>query len=124
PTLGFYAGVPLRTREGSAIGTLCVMDQVPRRLTEGQRDALVKLAKAVSSQLLLRRQLRIATETDRLTGLPNWFHFEAEFDHNKPARGMVCFVKLKTINQINSAHGFRVADGLIRPTAYRLRLFD
>src|SRR3569623_2643804 len=37
PALGFYAGVPLRTREGSAIGTLCVMDQVPRRLTEGQR---------------------------------------------------------------------------------------
>lgn len=123
PTMGFYAGVPLRTREGSAIGTLCVMDQVPRRLTEGQRDALAKLAKAVGSQLTLRRQLRIATETDRLTGLPNWFHFEAEFDHNKPARGMLCFARLKTINQINSAHGFRVADALIKQTADRLRAF-
>jgi diguanylate cyclase len=123
PTLGFYAGVPLRTRDGSAIGTLCVMDQVPRRLTDTQRDGLVKLAKAVSSLLNLRRQLRIATETDRLTGLPNWFHFEAEFDHNKPACGMVCFVRLKTINQINSAHGFRVADALIKQTADRLRVF-
>jgi predicted signal transduction protein with EAL and GGDEF domain len=123
PTLGFYAGVPLRTREGSAIGTLCVMDQVPRRLTESQRDALVKIAKAVASLLNLRRQLRIATETDRLTGLPNWFHFEAEFDHTRPACGMVCFVRLKTINQINSAHGFRVADGLIKQTAERLRVF-
>ncbi|MDB5860556.1 MAG: signal transduction protein : sensor, domain [Ramlibacter sp.] len=124
PTLGFYAGVPLRTRDGSAIGTLCVMDHVPRRLTEAQRDGLAKLAKAVASQLTLRRQLRIATETDRLTGLPNWFHFEHEFDHSKPACGMVCFVRLKTINQINSAHGFRVADGLIKQTADRLRVFQ
>jgi diguanylate cyclase (GGDEF)-like protein len=124
PLLRFYAGMPLRTRDGSAIGTLCVMDQVPRRLTEGQRDGLAKLAKAVASQLTLRRQLRIATETDRLTGLPNWFHFEAEFDHSKPRRGMVCFVRLKTINQINSAHGFRVADALIKQTADRLRVFE
>ncbi|WP_332827435.1 putative bifunctional diguanylate cyclase/phosphodiesterase [Ramlibacter sp.] len=123
PTLGFYAGVPLRTREGSAIGTLCVMDGVPRRLTDSQRDGLAKLARAISSHLVLRRQLRIATETDRLTGLPNWFHFEAEFDHRKPDRGMVCFVRLKTINQIGSAHGFRVADALIRQTADRLRVF-
>jgi predicted signal transduction protein with EAL and GGDEF domain len=124
PTLGFYAGVPLRTRDGSAIGTLCVMDSVPRRLTAAQHDGLAKLAAAVACQLTLRRQLRIATETDRLTGLPNWFHFEHEFDHSKPACGMVCFVRLKTINQINSAHGFRVADGLIKQTADRLRAFQ
>ncbi len=123
PLLRYYAGAPLRTREGSAIGTLCVMDQVPRRLTETQRDGLVKLAQAVASLLHLRRQLRIATETDRLTGLPNWFHFEAQFEHRKPARGMVCFVRLKTISQINSAHGFRVADALVQQTADRLRVF-
>ena len=124
PLQRFYAGVPLRTRDGSAIGTLCVMDQVPRRHTDSQRDGLSKLAKAVASQLTLRRQLRIATETDRLTGLPNWFHFEHAFDHSKPARGMVCFVRLKTINQINSAHGFRVADALIKQTADRLRQYE
>ena len=123
PMLRFYAGVPLTTREGSAIGTLCVMDQVPRRLTESQREGLVKLGKPVSALLNLRRQLRIATETARLTGLPNWFHFEAEFDQSKPDCGMVCFVRLKTINQINSAHGFRVADALIKQTAERLRVF-
>lgn len=123
PTLGFYAAAPLRTRDGSAIGALCVMDQVPRRLTESQKDGLMKLAKTVATQLQLRRQLRIATETDRLTGLPNWFHFEHQFDHGKAPRGMVCFVRLKTINQINSAHGFRVADSLIQQTADRLRVF-
>jgi diguanylate cyclase len=123
PALRFYAGVPLRTRDGSAIGTLCVMDSVPRRLSESQREGLVKLAEAVGSLLRWRRQLRVATGTDRLTGLPNWFHFEQEFEHTRPARGMVCFLRLKTINQINSAHGFRVADALIRQAADRLRVF-
>ena len=123
PAVRFYAGAPLRTRDGSAIGTLCVMDEVPRALTDAQRDALNKLAKAVSTQLSLRRQLRIATLTDRLTGLPNWFHFEAQFDASRPAHGIVAFVRLKTVNQINSAHGFRVADALIKQTAGRLRSF-
>ncbi|MGE4239103.1 putative bifunctional diguanylate cyclase/phosphodiesterase [Ramlibacter sp.] len=123
PELRFYAGAPLKTRDGSAIGTLCVMDTVPRALTDAQRDGLNKLAKAVASQLNLRRQLHIATSTDRLTGLPNWFHFESQFESSKPAKGAVCFVRLKTINQINSAHGFRVADALIKQTAERLRGF-
>ena len=123
PPVRFYAGAPLRTRDGSSIGTLCVMDEVPRALTDAQRDALNKLAKAVSTQLNLRRQLRIATQTDRLTGLPNWFHFEAQFDASRPKKGIVAFVRLKTVSQINSAHGFRVADALIKQTADRLRSF-
>ena len=117
----FYAGAPLKTRQGSSIGTLCVMDHVPRALTASQCDALNKLAMAVGTQLSLRRQLRIATQTDRLTGLPNWFHFESQFDASQPARGIVSFVRLKTVSQINSAHGFRVADALIKETADRLK---
>ncbi|MCY7318846.1 MAG: diguanylate cyclase, partial [Ramlibacter sp.] len=123
PAVRFYAGAPLKTWDGSSIGALCVMDAVPRSLTGAQRDALNKLAKAVATQLNLRRQLRIATQTDRLTGLPNWFHFEAQFDTSRPHKGIVAFVRLKTVSQINSAHGFRVADGLIKQAADRLRSF-
>ncbi|HYF21296.1 MAG TPA: sensor domain-containing phosphodiesterase [Ramlibacter sp.] len=118
----FYAGVPLRTREGTSIGTVCVMDPTPRRLSDTQREALEKIARAVCSQLELRRQLRIATQTDRLTGLPNWFHFEGQFESLRPRSGVLCFVRLKSLSQINSAHGFRVADALIRQAADRLRL--
>jgi predicted signal transduction protein with EAL and GGDEF domain len=121
PPVRFYAGAPLRTGEGSAIGTLCVMDQVPRQLTDAQKQGLERLAQAAVSQLQLRRQLRLATQTDRLTGLPNWLHFEAQFEATKPKRGVVCFIRLKALSQISSAHGFRVADALVQQAADRLR---
>ena len=121
PPVRFYAGYPLQTREGSAVGTLCVMDTVPRTLTATQREALAKLAHTVSTQLTLRRELRIATQSDRLTGLPNWFHFESQFERSKAARSVLVLVRLKTVGQITSAHGFRTADAMIKQTAQRLR---
>ncbi|SEQ42005.1 Two-component sensor histidine kinase, contains HisKA and HATPase domains [Loktanella sp. DSM 29012] len=54
----FYAGVQLRTPQGLPIGTLCVLDDKPRKLTEFQRTALRTLANQVMSQLELRRTLR------------------------------------------------------------------
>ena len=45
PHLRFYAGVPLRTGEGHALGTLCVLDRVPRRLDAAQREGLARLGR-------------------------------------------------------------------------------
>jgi len=97
------------------------MDKAPRTLTAAQRQQLETLARTVSTQLKLRRELRIATRTDRLTGLPNWLHFEGQFEAAKPTRGVVCFVRMRALSQISSAHGFRIADGLLTQAAGRLR---
>jgi PAS domain S-box-containing protein len=57
PRIRFYAGVPVRSHEGHALGTLCVVDHVPRELTALQSRALASLALAVEALLRQRRDL-------------------------------------------------------------------
>ena len=58
PFIRFYAGSPLVTPEGAVLGTLCVIDRVPRHLSADQQQALGILGRQVMARLQLRRQLR------------------------------------------------------------------
>ncbi len=57
PNIRFYAGAPLMLEPDVSVGTLCVIDHVPRDLTPVQIGALAALARQVSSELKLRRTL-------------------------------------------------------------------
>lgn len=54
PMIRFYAGAPLRSRRGLALGSLCVIDQKPRKLSAFQRRGLSTVAAQVSEHLELR----------------------------------------------------------------------
>lgn len=81
PFMRMYSSVALVSADGFAIGTLCVMDTRPGRLSDNQRAMLGKLARQVMALIELRasektlaatvRELEQLATTDELTGLHN-----------------------------------------------------
>jgi len=62
--LRFYAGFPLQTSDGFNLGTLCVIDQQPREITEAERATLKELAAIVIDELELRLAAKKAVQTE------------------------------------------------------------
>lgn len=86
PNIRFYAGYPLIDKEGMALGTLCVIDKAPRKLTGDQRAALELLANQVIDLIQARKKIN---ELD---------HFERLFNISRDVIGIVnttgAFVKI------------------------------
>ncbi|MEH2403965.1 GAF domain-containing protein [Nostoc sp.] len=79
PYVRFYAGVPLITLKGDMLGTLCVIDQVPRQLSQKQVEALVAISRLVIDQLELRRHVvEVSQITEKLLAHEQAAHAESE----------------------------------------------
>jgi PAS domain S-box-containing protein len=66
PRIRFYAGAPVRSVDGFALGTLCIIDDHPRTLTEDERLSLRELADCVEDELSTidrRRLSSVARQT-------------------------------------------------------------
>jgi len=59
PNIRFYAGEPLVNEEGYALGTICVVDRIPREFGSVQEAALRALGRLVLAQLEFRRNLML-----------------------------------------------------------------
>jgi EAL domain-containing protein (putative c-di-GMP-specific phosphodiesterase class I)/GGDEF domain-containing protein len=68
PGIRFYAGAPLLLSSGQALGSLCIIDRLPRKFTTAQREQLQDLAAMVMAQIDLQRA---AGRVDEMTQLPN-----------------------------------------------------
>ncbi|WP_082356666.1 sensor domain-containing diguanylate cyclase [Pseudomonas nunensis] len=71
----FYAGAPLRTRSGHAIGSLCIIDKEPKQLSDDERLVLQDLAEMVMAQI---EQRQLTDCHDPVSGLPNQRRFFAD----------------------------------------------
>lgn len=72
PYIRFYAGRPLRVTDGSRLGTLCIIDRVPRQLSADELDSLDDLARMAEQELVA---VQLAT-MDEMTLLSNRRGFE------------------------------------------------
>lgn len=73
PDIVFYAGISLKNPQGLPMGSLCVIDQIPRKLSGEQLEALSIIAKQVIAQMELRSKIRKLSEANRQLAESNRF---------------------------------------------------
>lgn len=139
PNVGFYAGHPLCTEDGSRVGTLCVIDREPREFSIAQRDTLRDLAALVEAEIarvqlneshraLLqeRDELQLIALVDGQTrlwnrvGIMELLHKELE----RARRGVpmcLAMVDADSFKSINDTHGHLAGDATLVELAKRLR---
>ncbi|WP_162823837.1 GAF domain-containing protein [Lysobacter sp. TY2-98] len=111
----FYAGMPLVTPNGTAVGTVCVIDRRPRELDEGQRDALAALARITMNLLESRRQLLEAEITAALQP-------PAPVDgaHHGASHYSVVIVELQGYSRVVSQRGHRIVEQTLQQCSQAL----
>lgn len=151
PEIRFYAGAPLVTPSGAALGTVCVLDRVPRKLTEAQSNALMALSRQVVQLLAFRRanaelerlnrnqqvrqqelqeenqDLAELTLTDPLTGLKNRRAFDRILA-NEYARALrtgssfgLLMVDVDHFKAFNDQFGHQAGDAALKAVALAIQ---
>jgi EAL domain-containing protein (putative c-di-GMP-specific phosphodiesterase class I)/GAF domain-containing protein len=119
----FYAGAPLVTRSGHGLGTICVVDDKPRQLAEGEDRVLLDLAGLVMSQIDLQNTIG---RVDAISGFPNQHQLFEDLDDLSRQRAgdhhvlaLVEFLPPSEVVHALSVLGTNHSDALIR-TAIRI----
>lgn len=104
PNIRFYAGTPLQTPSGHAIGTLCTISDKPKTLNEHQKKALEILGREVISQLELRLKVR---ELERINLHKTDFMSNLSHELRTPLNAIISLSQLMlhdTQNAISQTH--------------------
>ena len=115
PFVRFYAGVPLRARDGQVIGVLCATDSTPRTMGPQALDALTDLGRIVMTELEYRRTASI----DALTGILSARAFGSEaaraFGFARRHRSPLSCITfdLGGLDTINDLHGRAARDRVL-----------
>lgn len=123
PRIRFYAGVPLRTRDGHAIGTLCAIDFKPREFGQKQVEILTDLARVAMAEFEMRKLVTI----DALTGVQSRRALRQEGERamalaRRHELEMSCIaVELDGLKAIAKTHGQDQADAALAGVAAKFR---
>jgi len=132
--LSFYAGVPLRTRDGHAVGTLCLLDRRPRETLDVKSMCLLcQLGELAVGAMELRnaqdqthRSLLRAVEEDALTGLMSrrgiLLHLQRLLgdDMETPPEIAMIEVRLGRIDRVKSGYGTAVSNQVLKDAGERI----
>ncbi len=114
PFIRFYAGIPLLTADGHAIGTLCVLDCHPRHISPKQEQALTALARQVMSQLDLRQRTKQLAQSAQAHRQTEAMHERLLLALGHSTEGVALLTKDGRYTFVNDAfasmHGFRPID--------------
>lgn len=133
----FYAGTPLLSPTGEALGTVCVIDRKPRELNGQQLEALQALSRQVTALLEMRRlvaELEMISTTDALTGLRNRRAFDEKLldEHQRSSRSKQPFslllIDVDRFKAYNDQFGHQAGDDVLGEVArllqYTVRPYD
>ncbi len=137
--LKFYAGMPIITPEGHAVGALCVMDHIPRRFDRRDLESLADFAAIVEDEILIKtatlanrdlisqvEKLRIRAFVDPLTGVWNrgglfdLINREVERARRSEDPLSICMLDLDRFKRINDNYGHLVGDEVLKEMCLRV----
>lgn len=117
----FYAGVPLLTRDGHALGTLCVLGSEPRTASAAEMTALHDLAAMAMAQFELHYAFG---RIDPTSGLPNRLQFVEDLEdlaHAEPGvqrlAVLVDLAEMAELNHFSRVMGYSHVDRMVKYAA-------
>ena len=122
PNIRFYAGYPLAAPDGSRIGTLCIIDDKPRDVSNEQLQLLRELGRMVEEELIAAND----STNDVVTGLSNRNGFIAIADHllpmcrRKEQPATLLMFHLENLQEIEERAGQDDADTVATELAHML----
>ena len=112
PNIKFYAGCPLTSPNGHNLGTMCLIDDVPREFTQEDRDILKDFAAMAEREI----GLTLLATNDELTGIPNRRGFKVLAEKSlklckrKQLPASVVYFDVDKFKRINDDHGHSEGD--------------
>ena len=122
PYIRFYAGCPLRFTDGSKLGTLCIIDQKPRTLSDEDLEAIKDLASTAERELAA---IQLAT-LDELTNIPNRRGFMMVGQHSlnlcvrQKIPASLVYLDLDNFKPVNDTFGHAEGDNVLTTFANQI----